>query len=56
MKGDSLVRSAKQKGETSAVEKFKNSLKGNKVGGTKQTISSGPSKPLWSLVSSQLTQ
>lgn len=56
MKGDSLVKSAKQKGETSAVEKFKNSLKGNKVGGTKQTISSGPSKPLWSLVSSQLTQ
>ena len=56
MKGDSLVRSAKQKGETSAVEKFKNSLKGNKVSGTKQTISSGPSKPLWSLVSSQLTQ
>ena len=56
MKGDSLVKSAKQRGETSAVEKFKNSLKGNKVGGTKQTISSGPSKPLWSLVSSQLTQ
>ena len=56
MKGDSLIKYAKQKGETSAVEKFRDSLKGNKASGSKQKTTQGPIKPLWSLVSSQLTQ
>lgn len=54
MKGDSLISSARKSGETSAVEKLKNTLKTNKVGGSKQTLTNGPAKPLWSMASAHL--
>lgn len=54
MKGDSLLNSAKKSGETSAVEKLKNTLNSNKVSGSKQRIDNRSARPLWSVASSQL--
>lgn len=54
MKGDSLLSSAKKSGETSAVEKLKNTLNSNKVSGSKQRIDNRSARPLWSVASSQL--
>jgi hypothetical protein len=55
MKGDALISQAKKSGETSAVEKFKDSLKSTKfVGGSKQTINNGGVRNIWDIASSQL--
>lgn len=54
MKGDALLSSAKKSGETSAVERLKNTLNSTKVGGSKQRINNRSARPLWSVVSTQL--
>lgn len=54
MKGDTLISSAKKSGETSAVEKLKNTLNSTKVSGSKQRIDNRSARPLWSVVSTQL--
>jgi hypothetical protein len=53
-KGDALIDRAKRSGETSATERLKNTLKTNKVSGSKQTINNGSPAPLWSIASKQL--
>lgn len=52
MKGDSLIKSAKSTGETSAVQKFKQSLRTNKVGSSKHSMDNGSARPVWSAASS----
>ena len=54
MKGDALINFAKKSGETSATDKFKAAIKSNKIGGSKQSITTGPARPLWETVSKQL--
>ena len=54
MKGDALISTAKKTGETSAVEKLKNTLNSTKVSGSKQRIDNRSAQPLWSVASSQL--
>jgi hypothetical protein len=54
MKGDVLLEQAKRSGETSATERLKNTLKSNKISGSKQTINNGSATPLWSIASQQL--
>lgn len=54
MKGDVLLEQAKRSGETSATERLKNTLKSNKVSGSKQTINNGSATPLWAIASQQL--
>ena len=54
MKGDTLISSAKKSGETIAVDRLRNALKSNKVGGSKREINNGPSRPLWESISKQL--
>lgn len=54
MKGDKLIENAKRSGETSATERLKNTLRTNKVSGSKQTIKDGSPTPLWSIASQQL--
>lgn len=55
MKGDALISQAKKTGETSAVEKFKDSLRSTKfVGNSKQTINNGGTRNIWDIASSQL--
>ncbi len=54
MKGDALISTAKKSGETSAVEKLKNTLNSNKVSGSKQRINNRSAQPLWSVASSHL--
>jgi hypothetical protein len=54
MKGDALISSARQSGETSAVEKLKKTLNSTRVTGSKQTINNRSAQPLWSVASSQL--
>jgi len=54
MKGDVLIENAKRSGETSATERLKNTLKTNKVSGSKQSINNGSPAPLWSIASQQL--
>ena len=54
MKGDKLIDNARRSGETSATERLKNTLKTNKVSGSKQTINNGSPTPLWSIASQQL--
>ena len=56
MKGDSLIDQAKKKGETSAVDKFKQALSSSKVSSSKQHINDGSATPLWALVSKQLVK
>ena len=56
MKGDSLLDSAKKKGEMSAVDKFKRTLTSNRNSGSKQKINDGSAAPLWTLVSKQLVK
>jgi hypothetical protein len=53
-KGDKFVENAKKSGETSATERLKNSLRTNKVGGSKQTINNSSPTPLWAMASQQL--
>jgi len=53
-KGDALIAQAKRDGETSATQRLRNSLKTNKVGGSKQSINNGSATPLWSIASQQL--
>jgi len=53
-KGDKLIENAKRSGETSATERLKNTLKTNKVSGSKQSINNGSPTPLWSIASQQL--
>jgi len=53
-KGDKLIEQAKRSGETSATERLKNTLKTNKVSGSKQSINNGSPTPLWSIASQQL--
>lgn len=54
MKGDALISTAKRSGETSAIEKLKNTLNSTKVSGSRQRIDNRSAQPLWSAVSSQL--
>jgi len=54
MKGDALISTANKTGETSAVEKLKNTLNSTKVSGSKQRIDNRSAQPLWSVASSQL--
>jgi hypothetical protein len=53
-KGDALIAQAKRDGETSATQRLRNSLKTNKVGGSKQSINNGSATPLWSIAAQQL--
>jgi hypothetical protein len=54
MKGDVLLEQAKRSGETSATERLKNTLRTNKVSGSKQTINNGSAMPLWTMAANQL--
>lgn len=55
MKGDALISQAKKTGETSAVEKFKDSLRSTKfVSNSKQSINDGGTRNIWDIASSQL--
>lgn len=49
MKGDEIIKSAKRSGETSAVQKFRESLKSGKKNSSKQQIENETPPPVWSV-------
>lgn len=51
MKGDTLITSAKKTGETSAVQKLKQTLNSTKVGKSKHSMNDGDSTPVWAVSS-----
>lgn len=49
MKGDALINSARQTGETSAVRKLKQTLTSTKINGSKQSMNDNGSTPVWAI-------
>lgn len=52
MKGDALVKSAKQSGESSAISKLRQSMKTNKIGNSKHNMDNSSATPIWEAASS----
>lgn len=54
MKGNELIKSAVRSGQSSAVQKLRETLKSSGAGSSKSPVSTGSAAPVWSLVSKQL--
>lgn len=51
MKGDAFIKTAKQSGESSAIARLKQSMKTNKVGGSKHEMDNSSATPIWEAAS-----
>lgn len=54
MKGDALVKSAKNSGETSALAKLKQTMRSTSVGRSSNSMENGAGTPVWAAVSGAL--
>lgn len=54
MKGDALVKSAKNSGETSAIAKLKQNMRSTGIGRSSNGMSNGAATPIWAAVSGAL--
>ena len=54
MKGDVLINSAKSEGNSTAMQKLKNSLKTTSAGKSTRRVNSGTAEPIWVSVAQQL--